>query len=291
MLFLASLPSIDVDTDAARLGVALGIGMLLGVERERRKELRGGGKAIAGIRTFALVALAGGIAMVLGSEPLLAVVGGFVQPYISWRLGLAQFAPCFIAGVACYFMGYGARRRPLPFWGWPLILLAAAGIQGFGSYYEYEQVSRWVLCLMIGLTAPFFAELNRPMLNKATELIARYSYGIYLTHLHAQWAALVLLKDQPAAVRYSVLVVLSVGLPVALYHMVEAPMIRLGARLAANLPTKSVPVVRPASPQRALPAPAEAAPYGRPSQPVRPRPGQAPAVRTGKSAPAPASAR
>ena len=221
----------------------------------------------------------------------LAVVGGFVQPYISWRLGLAQFAPCFIAGVACYFMGYGARRRPLPFWGWPLILLAAAGIQGFGSYYEYEQVSRWVLCLMIGLTAPFFAELNRPMLNKATELIARYSYGIYLTHLHAQWAALVLLKDQPAAVRYSVLVVLSVGLPVALYHMVEAPMIRLGARLAANLPTKSVPVVRPASPPRALPAPAEAAPYGRPSQPVRPRPGQAPAVRTGKSAPAPASAR
>ncbi|HMS58276.1 MAG TPA: DUF4010 domain-containing protein [Tepidiformaceae bacterium] len=77
MLFLASLPSIDLSTDAARLGVALGIGMLLGVERERRK-VRAGGKAIAGIRTFALVSLAGGVAMVLGSEPLLAVVGGFV---------------------------------------------------------------------------------------------------------------------------------------------------------------------------------------------------------------------
>ena len=213
-----------------------------------------------------------------------AVVAGLIQPYISWRLGLAQFAPCFIAGVACYFMGYGVRRRPLPFWGWPLILFAAAGMEAVGTYYEYEQVSRWVLCLMISLTAPFFAELNRPMLNKGTELIARYSYGIYLTHLHAQWAALVLLKDQPAAVRYSVLVVLSIGLPVALYHVVEAPMIRLGARLAASLPTTTAPVIRPAASEPPLPAPAEAAQYNKVPQSPRPRVGQASASRTAKTA-------
>lgn len=221
----------------------------------------------------------------------LAVVGGIVQPYISGRLGLAQFAPCFIAGVACYFMGYGVRRRPLPFFGWPLILLAAAGMQALGSYYEYEQVSRWALCLMIGLTATFFAELNRPMLNKGTELIARYSYGIYLTHLHAQWAALVLLKDQPAAVRYSVLIALSIGLPVALYHLVEAPMIRVGARLAAGLQATSAPAMRPASSERALPAPAETPQYNTSAMPVRPRTGQVTPSRTAKAAPASASAR
>lgn len=221
----------------------------------------------------------------------LAVVAGFVQPYISWRLGLAQFAPCFIAGVACYFMGYGVRRRPLPFFGWPLLLLAAAGIQAVGSYYEYEQVARWTLCLMIGLTAPFFAELNRPVLNKGTELISRYSYGIYLTHLHAQWAALVVLKDQPAAVRYGVLIVLSVGLPVALYHLVEAPMIRLGSQLAARLSTAAAPLVQPASPERALPAPPEAMQYSKSAQPARHRAGQLPGPRTTKTAPAPASAR
>jgi peptidoglycan/LPS O-acetylase OafA/YrhL len=219
----------------------------------------------------------------------LAVVSGLVQPFISGRLALAQFAPCFIAGVACYFMGYGVRRRPLPFFGWPLILLAAAGIQAFGTYYEYEQVSRWALCLMLGLTAPFFAELNRPMLNKGTELIARYSYGIYLTHLHAQWAALVVLKDQPAAVRYSVLIVLSIGLPVALYHLVEAPMIKLGSRLTRRLSTSSAPLIRPASSERALPAPAEAAHHSKSAQPARSRAGQVPASRTAK--PAPASAR
>ncbi len=216
----------------------------------------------------------------------LAVVGGIIQPHISGRLALAQFAPCFIAGVACYFLGYGVRRRPLPFWGWPLILLAAAGMQALGTYYEHEQVSRWVLCLMIGLTAPFFAELNQPMLNKGTELIARYSFGIYLTHLHAQWGALVVLKDQPAAVRYSVLIALSIGLPVALYHLVEAPMIRLGARLAASLSTTSAPVLRPASSTRPLPVPAEAAQYDKAPQPTRSRAGQASPSRPTKAAPA-----
>ena len=219
----------------------------------------------------------------------LAVVGGLIQPYISVRLALAQFAPCFIAGVACYFMGYGVRRRPLPFFGWPLILLVAAGIQALGNYYEFEMVARWALCLMIGLTAPFFAELNRPALNKGAEVIARYSYGIYLTHLHAQWAALVVLKDQPAAVRYSVLIALSIGLPVALYHLVEAPMIRLGSRLTRRLSTTPAPLIRPGSSVRALPAPAEAAHHSKSAQPVRSRAGQAPAPRTAK--PAPASAR
>jgi peptidoglycan/LPS O-acetylase OafA/YrhL len=221
----------------------------------------------------------------------LAVIGGIVQPYISGRLALAQFAPCFIAGVACYFMGYGVRRRPLPFFGWPLILLVAAGIQALGNYYEYEQVARWTLCLMIGLTAPFFAELNQPALNKGAEVLARYSYGIYLTHLHAQWAALVVLKDQPAAVRYAVLIGLSIGLPVALYHLVEAPMIRLGSRLAARLSTTPAPLIRPASSEGALPAPAEAAQYTKPSQPARFRAGQSPASRSTKKAPASASAK
>lgn len=78
MLFLTSLPELELSSDTARLAVALGIGLLLGVERERRKEARAGGKAIAGVRTFALVSLMGGLAMVLESEPLLAVVAAFV---------------------------------------------------------------------------------------------------------------------------------------------------------------------------------------------------------------------
>ncbi len=65
------------DEEGWRLAVALGIGLLLGVERERRKR-SGGGASFAGIRTFALTALLGGIAMALGSEAVLAVALAFV---------------------------------------------------------------------------------------------------------------------------------------------------------------------------------------------------------------------
>lgn len=68
---------IAFDEEGSRLAIALGIGLLLGVERERRKQ-RGGGSGFAGIRTFALVSLLGGIAMVLGSEAVLAVSLAFV---------------------------------------------------------------------------------------------------------------------------------------------------------------------------------------------------------------------
>jgi uncharacterized membrane protein (DUF4010 family) len=51
--------------DATALAVALAIGLLVGVERERRKG-EGRGRDIAGIRTFALVGLLGGLAMLVG---------------------------------------------------------------------------------------------------------------------------------------------------------------------------------------------------------------------------------
>jgi len=74
------------DTDAWRLSVALGIGLLLGLERERRKG-SGPSRAPAGIRTFALVALLGGICMLVGGTPVVTV-------------GLAFVALAAIAGYA-----------------------------------------------------------------------------------------------------------------------------------------------------------------------------------------------
>ena len=56
---------------AVRLAIALGIGLLIGAERERRKGT-GPSRAPAGIRTFALVSLVGGICVVVGGELLLA---------------------------------------------------------------------------------------------------------------------------------------------------------------------------------------------------------------------------
>lgn len=55
---------------------ALGIGLLVGIERERNKG-EGATRAAAGLRTFALVALAGAVAELLGAIGI-AIAGGFV---------------------------------------------------------------------------------------------------------------------------------------------------------------------------------------------------------------------
>ena len=219
-----------------------------------------------------------------------AVAGAIAQPYVSSRLGVAQYAPCFIAGVASYFLGFGVQRFRLPFIGWPLTLLIAGAILGYGNHSEHEITAQWALCVLIGVTAPFFAELQLPAMRKACALIARYSYGIYLTHLHAQWTAFVLLKDSPSAVRYSVLVVLSIGLPVALYHFIDAPMVRMGASLARRLPRISAQPSKPAPAERALPITPTAARHPTLHAATRPRAAHAPDHRHSKTAPAPVSA-
>jgi len=63
-----------VDPDILSIAVALGVGLLVGVERERRKG-EGPERAAAGVRTFAITALIGVLAMLTGSAVVLAIAG------------------------------------------------------------------------------------------------------------------------------------------------------------------------------------------------------------------------
>ena len=99
-----------------RLAIALGIGLVIGAERERRKG-EGPTRAGAGIRTFAVVALLGGVAALLDSEALLVVVavvvGGIAT--VGYYLG-ARDDPGFtteVALVLTYCLGALASRQPL----------------------------------------------------------------------------------------------------------------------------------------------------------------------------------
>src|SRR5262245_5248361 len=68
------------------LGTALAAGLLVGVERERHDE-EGGQEGFAGVRTFALIALAGAISSLLGSWILVAstVAIGLLIAVSYWR--------------------------------------------------------------------------------------------------------------------------------------------------------------------------------------------------------------
>jgi peptidoglycan/LPS O-acetylase OafA/YrhL len=67
-----------------------------------------------------------------------------------------------------------------------------------------------------------------------SRLIARYSYGVYLTHPFAIVIGLYLLRGRSVPVRVLGEVVPLLVLPVVAYHLLEHPMIRLGSRLAAK---------------------------------------------------------
>src|SRR5262249_51655954 len=65
------------DSPEWRLAVALAIGLLMGAEREKRKG-RGPRRLAAGIRTFAIVGLIGGVAGLIGGATVITLFGALV---------------------------------------------------------------------------------------------------------------------------------------------------------------------------------------------------------------------
>lgn len=114
-----------VDTAALLpgLAVALGGGLLIGLERERRKG-EGPTRQAAGIRSFTLVALAGALAQALGQPALVAVgafavvlLAGLAYGFDRWR-GVARPEAADpgmtteLALVVTYLVGVLAQQRP-----------------------------------------------------------------------------------------------------------------------------------------------------------------------------------
>ena len=95
--------------------VALGIGLLIGTDRERRKG-EGPDRSPAGLRTFALASLAGAISFIVGGMPLLAIAtaGIFVMIALAyWRgRGLDPGLTTETALVCTLLLGGLAVSRP-----------------------------------------------------------------------------------------------------------------------------------------------------------------------------------
>ncbi|PZP93943.1 MAG: hypothetical protein DI587_27420 [Variovorax paradoxus] len=101
----------DPSTGLVGVAVALGVGLMVGIERERRKG-DGDRRAAAGLRTFAIVALAGAIAQILPAPalvPIGAVLVAALAAISHWKSrsqdpGLTTEIALFVtylAGVLC----------------------------------------------------------------------------------------------------------------------------------------------------------------------------------------------
>ncbi len=136
------------------------------------------------------------------------------------------YAPCFMAGVVAYQVAQTHASR-WPFYTWPAVLGLAT------IFYLQTPGLRhgWLCCLLVGAAVPLFREMKSRWFRKSLQQVARYSYGIYLTHFVCIWFAFVALAHLPIAARWLVFGVTFVALPVAVYHLIEAPMIDFCGRL------------------------------------------------------------
>jgi peptidoglycan/LPS O-acetylase OafA/YrhL len=92
--------------------------------------------------------------------------------------------------------------------------------------------ARWITCTLLGLAIPWFREMTYAPVNTISYTVAKYSYGIYLTHIVSLNVTFGMMRDQPAMVQVIVFVAMAGLLPLATFHLIESPMIARGRRLA-----------------------------------------------------------
>lgn len=172
--------------------------------------------------SVAAVALWIAIMWSVGHVPGRAVLFTLFGPGIPW----------FMAGILAYKLRKGVNRPFLPSWVWPLgflLLLAAYSL----SNDDGTANQRSPFCALgVALLFPFCRELTLSWLRAVAHAVAKYSYGIYLSHLPILWLAFYRLRELPAAARWLTFIALAAAVPVLLYRFLEKPMIDFGSALA-----------------------------------------------------------
>ncbi len=143
------------------------------------------------------------------------------QPAHVARANVLAYAPDFLPGVIAYVLFRG-RHALIPAWVFPvgLLLCTVAFLSSPGW-----QTPAWIVCFCVGVALPFFRQIASTSVNSVTFLLAKYSYGIYVSH------SLLLLYMRPSWRTLPVYLGLVLVCSVAAYHLLEHPMIKLGYRM------------------------------------------------------------
>jgi peptidoglycan/LPS O-acetylase OafA/YrhL len=175
----------------------------------------------------------------------ISVALAFIQPQMGDRFLILRFVPCFLGGVIAWRLIRERDRARFPGWLWPLAIATASIIWMITTgVYLPLGIAAFGLCL--GLAIPLFREIQWSTVKTGSRIIARYSYGIYLTHFPIMLFVLndpryphfkvihplPQLKHYARPVDFTLVVVLTALASFALYHMIENPGIRLGQKVA-----------------------------------------------------------
>jgi peptidoglycan/LPS O-acetylase OafA/YrhL len=149
-------------------------------------------------------------------------------------LFIMEFVPCFLAGVMAYTLMGGKAKYSYPAWNLSVLMAVVAycGLRYLIHVYLsksfiIEMVSSWLFCLAVGVLIPRFQDSTSKPWNLLAHGIAKYSYGLYLSHAPLMWLCFKRL-DAPLTLRCALFVLLLTSLSIALYHGIEEPFIRMG---------------------------------------------------------------
>lgn len=161
-----------------------------------------------------------------------AIGAGWALPLLSQRLEVARFVPCILAGLVGFVVAQRAGPRLPAGAGAPLF---AALVLGYvlverATPTTHHPVQQWGASLLLGVLLASVAEARGTLAGTARH-VARYAYAAYAWHPAALWLAFSRL-DLPGPLRWAVAFASLAVLAIATHHLVEAPMLRVGARLA-----------------------------------------------------------
>lgn len=181
---------------------------------------------------------------VLGLWALAVGIALFGAPLFGRFGTLFQYAPNFLPGVVAYRLAATSRPR-FPAFAWPVVLSGLVLLYVVTDGRE----NGWLICLFTGLAIPQFEELKNRFWKWASHFVAKYSYGIYLTHYVCLWLSFTRLAFLPEPLQWVVFISTVVCVPIALYHAIEAPLIRVGSSVvglwAARQPLPTVAEAAP----------------------------------------------
>jgi peptidoglycan/LPS O-acetylase OafA/YrhL len=146
------------------------------------------------------------------------------------ELNLALMVPYFLSGLMAY-VGFSRWKAMLP--GWCFLPALAAIMWAGGRAGNWHRAC--FPCLALGLMLPCFRQLNQGLLTRACWQVARYSYGIYLTHPFALLLAFYVGRNLGRPMQVAILVVSLTTFSIAAFHLIESPCMRLGAKAASAL--------------------------------------------------------
>jgi peptidoglycan/LPS O-acetylase OafA/YrhL len=144
---------------------------------------------------------------------------------------VSYFAPCFVAGVMAYYL-LGRIKPKLSAKFWLLAILAPLLVFATIPNNQWTWIHQTVLTAITSLLI-VLCRRTSGLLAVGSHYVAKYSYGIYLSHVPVLW--LICNKWHLRSVAgFGMTAIVTAFVSIVGYHLLEHPMIVLGNRLANN---------------------------------------------------------